>query len=72
MSEKQWFGVVNRTIIDFSEAFILPGVRSYVHPFLQIILVLNIEEDRVALSCTVRPVLLINCCKGNLSYNPCV
>ena len=36
-----WFGE-NQMIIHFSEAFILPSVRSSIYPFLQIILVLNL------------------------------
>ena len=36
-----WFGV-NQMIIHLSEASILPSVRSSIHPFLQIILVLNL------------------------------
>ena len=41
-----WFGVVwcdvNQMIIHFSEASILTSIHSPVHPFLQIILVLNL------------------------------
>ena len=36
-----WCGV-NQMIIHLSEASILPSVRSSIHPFLQIILVLNL------------------------------
>ena len=35
-----WCGV-NQKIVHFSEAFIPPSVHSFIHPFLQIILVLN-------------------------------
>ena len=37
-----WCGV-NQMIIHLSEASILPSVRSSIHPFLQIILVLNLQ-----------------------------
>ena len=36
-----WFGA-NQKIIHFSEASILPSVHSYIHPFLQITLLLNL------------------------------